>query len=177
MRPKIISLIAVLILSFSCDRGDDSVSFRMKYENEYTIPGTVGVNFPFVVQTPPIASNSSTAFSSNNTTASLLEEISMDYAEISIIAPEGGNFSFLKSIRISIDAEGLNEIELASLDPVPNGMDTLIVLNASKANFKEYLSKDQFDLNLQTVSDEFLTEDYRLIFKCDFLVKARVLKD
>lgn len=177
MKYRLFAILIILGLSISCDRGDKSISFRMKYENEYEIPSSVGINFPFVVQTPPVTSNSSTAFSNNNTSASLIDEMSMDYAELSIIAPTGGDFSFLESIRILINADGLDEIELASLDPVPNGNDTLLVLNTSKANFKDYLSKDQFELNLETVSDEFLTEDYRLIFKCEFLVKAGVLKD
>lgn len=161
----------------SCDRGDSSVSFRLKYESSYEIPSSTGINFPLTLQTPPVSSNSSTAFSNNNTSANLVNSISMDYAEIVLLAPEDGDFSFLESIRILINAEGLNEIELASLNPVPPGPSQTIVLETSKANFKDYLTKEEFELKLETVSDEFLTEDHQLQFNCEFLVSANVLRD
>ncbi len=174
MRPTILVLLLAILLT-GCDRGDSNVSFRMTYESEYEIPSSTGINFPLTIQSPPVNSNSTTAFRNNNTSANLVNSVSMDYAEIELLAPQDGDFSFLESIRILINADGLDEIELASLDPVPAGPAQTIVLNTSKANFKDYLTKPEFELSLETVSDEFLTQDHRLKFNCEFLVSANVL--
>ncbi len=175
MRKTAFSLLIALFTLSACTRDKGEISFRMKYEANYVVESSVGINVPFTLQTPPMQSNSEQAFRNNNTNASLVSSITMDYAQFAITAPANSDFSFLESVKLVIKADGLEDKTLAELDPVPANAGNTIVLNTNKANFKDYLLKDEFSLSLETVTDEFRSEDQEFRFNGEFLVKADVL--
>jgi hypothetical protein len=49
----------------------------------------------------------------NNTNESLLESVKMDEFKLTITSPAGRNFNILSSIKIFMQAQGLQEIEVA----------------------------------------------------------------
>lgn len=159
----------------ACNRGDSELSFRLEYEQSFSIDSSIGVNFPLDLQGPPMPSRSQMAFQSNNTSADLITSVTMDYAEIVLDSPTDEDFSFLESIIISIEVEGKDPVVLAYADPVPAEIGNRLVLNTSNEQFKEYITVSEFVISTRTVTDEFITEDHDFTFNCEFLVKANVL--
>ena len=99
----------------------------------------------------------------------------MDYAELVLDNPSEEDFSFLKSVEISIEAEGLDPLVLAFADPVPDETTNTLVLTTSNRQFQDYIKADEVVISTRSVTDEFLTQDHSFTFKCEFLIKGNVL--
>lgn len=171
-------LFLFIILAFtfnSCTRGENEVSFRLKYEQQFSIDSSIGVNFPINLEGPPVTTQSSQAFANNNTAANLITSVTMDYAELVLDNPSEEDFSFLKSVEISIEAEGLDPLVLAFSDPVPDETTNTLVLTTSNRQFQDYIKADEIVISTRSVTDEFLTQDHSFTFKCEFLIKGNVL--
>jgi len=175
MMRKLIFILAAATLFSACNRGDSEVSFRLKYEQTFSIDSSIGVNFPVDLQGPPMPSRSEQAFQNNNTSADLITSVTMDYAEIILDSPADEDFSFLESIEISIEVDGRDPVVLAFADPVPTETGNRLVLTTSNKQFEEYITAQEFVIATRSVTDEFITEDHDFTFNCEFLVKANVL--
>ena len=92
-----------------------------------------------------------------------------------VIAPDTADFSFLNSIEVFISADGLEEIQIASLSDVPENSGNRINLNTSDIDLKEYIKKDEFSLRLNTVTDELMSTDHELEVNSTFFVDAKIL--
>jgi len=90
----------------------------MEYSQRATIPSSTGINLPFDIFTPEMETNSESKFSVNDTRKDLIEEITLTELELVIISPDTADFSFLNSIEVYISADGLEEIQIASLSEV-----------------------------------------------------------
>ncbi len=158
----------------SCNRGDSEVNFRLVYEQDFTIDGAVGANFPFNLESPPIASRIQSALQQNNTSEDLMIETTIDVVEIELNSPEGENFSFLETIEVIMEVEDMNAVRLGFLDPVPSESGDIIALRTTSRNLNEHIIADEFVLRLRTITDEFLIEDHELTVRAEFLIKANV---
>lgn len=175
MKKVIIPLMALWFLS-ACSKEDLAISFRMDYEQEVVIPSSVGVNLPFTIQSPPVKTNSSSTFSSRNTSAERVSEVSLEEMTLNLESPSGEDFSFLESIYILISAEGLPKDTIAWSDPVPAGAGASLNLNTTQSNLKPYLVKDEYQLETTTVTDEVIAQEHRITIKSVFRVSAQVFE-
>lgn len=151
----IISL-SVFALTNSCKKVDELTKFDMDYNATVVIPSSVGVNLPFDVFTPPVASNSQATFEVNDTRKDLIEEIILKKLELRIDSPNGGDFSFLESIEIYINAQDLSELKVAWYHNVPASQGNTLEIFTTDADLKEYIKKDDFTLRVKTVTDEVI---------------------
>lgn len=58
---------------------------------------------------------------------------------MAIQSPQGANFDFLSSIRFYASADGLPEVLIAELDPVPRGVSTLELVVDSTLELRPYV--------------------------------------
>ena len=63
----------------------------------------------------------------------------------------------------------------AWLDQIPSGFEQSIQLETSNADLQEYIKKDNFNLRLNTVTDEIITSDHHIDIHSVFFVDARIL--
>ena len=105
----------------------------------------------------------------------MIEQIVLKGLSLTITEPADGDFSFLESISIYLSAEGLEEIEIAWLDQVPTGYVQSLQLETSNNDLQEYLKKDNFNLRLNTVTDEIITSDHHIDMHSEFFVDAKIL--
>ncbi len=159
---------------FSCSKEDQEVSFYIPTEVEYTIPSSSAINLPFNILTPEVETNAQAEFSSNNTRSNLIKEVELSNLSFEVLSPEGEDFSFLSSVTVFIEAEGLPEVELASSENI-NPNSSKIVLQTTDLNLQDYLKKDSYSMRINTVTDEVLTQDYRLEIKSQFFVLAGLI--
>ncbi len=175
MFKKSIFVICLFALITSCDKLDELTKFDMEYSQRATIPSSAGIDLPFDVFTPEIETNSESTFEVNDTRKDLIEEIKLTELELVIISPDSADFSFLNSIEVYISADGLEEIKIAYLEEVPDDAGSVITLDTSDTDLKEYIKSDEFSLRLNTVTDELMSTDHELEVNSTFFVDAKIL--
>lgn len=168
------ALAAVAVLGFSSCDFDELTQFDMEFNSSITVPASSGINLPFDLFTPEITTNSESTFGSNNTSADLIESIKLKAMNLDITAPGDRDFDFLNSIKIYIDADGLSEILIASLTDIPADVDN-IDLEINDNDLKDYLTQEKFKLRVETVTDEFLSNDVNIDVKSTYRVDASIL--
>jgi len=168
------SLVAIVL---GCNKLNDLVNFKMSYTSEVTVPSSLGVNLPLDILTPPVSTDAESTFNSNNTNKKLVKEIYLENVDISVKAPEGRDLSFLSSLHVYINADGLDEKLLASAENVPDNVGNMLSLETSGENFKEYIIQDTYSLRVKAVTDKLISEDVELSVKSGFKVKAGLLND
>ncbi len=165
----------IVITFYSCDKLDELTKFDIEYSQRATIPSSTGIDLPFDVFTPETETNSESEFEINDTRKDLIEEIRLTQLELVIISPDGADFSFLESISVFISADGLDEIQIASLAEVSDNTGTRLNLDTSDIDLKDYIKSDKFSLRLNTVTDELLSTDHELEVNSTFFVDAKIL--
>lgn len=165
----------IVITFCSCDKLDELTKFDIEYSQRATIPSSTGIDLPFDVFTPETETNSESEFEINDTRKDLIEEIRLTQLELVIISPDGADFSFLESISVFISADGLDEIQIASLAEVSDNTGTRLNLDTSDIDLKDYIKSDKFSLRLNTVTDELLSTDHELEVNSTFFVDAKIL--
>lgn len=159
----------------SCDKIDELTKFDVEYSQRVTIPSSTGINLPFDIFTPEMETNSESKFAINDTRKDLIEEIILTELELIIISPDNADFSFLNSIEVYISADGLEEIQIAFLNEVPEDSGNRILLDTADTDLQEYIKKDEFSLRLNTVTDELISSDHELEVNSTFFVDAKIL--
>ncbi len=171
---KFISFVLLVFSLSSCEKLDKYTQFNLDFSQQITIEASTAINLPFNLPTPPITTNSESAFKSNNTNKDLVEKIQLTKLHLTVLSPSGEDFSILKSIEVFINSPGLTETRIAWLNNVPVSQST-IQLDVSDSDLKEYIFADTFSLKVKTVTDELNTRDYQIDIKSTFKVNAKIL--
>ncbi len=175
MKKFLFPLLASLTLLFNCDVADKLTKFDLNLQTNYTIEPTVLVDSPFNTFTPDVTTESESTFQNNNTNKDLIESIKLSRIQLTIDTPADGNFNFLKEIHVYIEAEGLEEIEIANRFELENSNSLTLGLDVLGQELKEYLKKDSYSLRVQTTTDETISETHEIIIDTRFRVDAKIL--
>ena len=170
----IMSLLIFLTIE-GCNKVDELTHFNMNYDETITIPSTIGVNVPFNILTPNIKTNSEQTFEINDTRKDLIEEIVLKKMVLSIEPDQNKDFSFLKSVKIYINAEGLDKTLIAWKEDIDNSVGNTLELETASDDLKAYIKRDSFQLELTTVTDELILSDYEVKVHTEFFVDAKIL--
>ncbi len=168
-----IFLSATLVVS--CSQVDKFTMFEMSYKSNVTIQPTTTINLPIVVFTPDMTTESEAEFEINDTRKDLIESITLQELTLTLTSPVQEDFSFLKSIRVYISADGLAEKEIAFKDPVAASDENTLSLDLLNANLQEFIIKDMFSLRVQTITDELFTAAHDIDINSVFFVDAKIL--
>ena len=175
MNRLIIVLTFVLFVNISCDSLNKFTKFTLAYTTEVTVLASTGISLPIDLITPDMETNSESEFTLNNTNAELVEEILLQSLEIELTEPQNGDFSFLKSATVYMNATGLPEIEIADINNIPDNVGNTLLFDVSDKNLKDYLSQEKFSLRVQTITDELLTQNHTFQVNATFFVNALTL--
>ena len=168
-------VILVMSVFVSCKEIEKLTEFNMNYDSSVTIESGTGLTSPLKLFTPDIETNSESEFAVNDTRKDMVEEIKLTKLDLTITSPEAQTFSFLKSISVFISAEGLSEVEIASQDNIPENIGSLLSLETTDQDLKEYIKKDKFVLRVKSVTDEVMSQDVDIDIASQFFVNAKVL--
>ena len=173
---KRIAYILIVIMTItSCDKVDELTKFDVDYESNYTIASTTIINTPFSIITPDITTNSTSTFENNNTRSDLVESIRLRSVRITLISPSDSNFDFLRSMRVFLDADDLEEVEVAFITDLEDDNVASLNLQLTNQELKEFIKKESFRLRVQTTTDQTLTQDHDIKIDCKFRVDAKIL--
>ncbi|WP_378188198.1 hypothetical protein ACE939_07045 [Aquimarina sp. W85] len=171
--PKSFLILFTFALSLlACDAVDDLLTFTITDDIDFEVSSGIPISTPFEISTPPVESNSKSEFENNNSRVDLVKEIKLKSLNLAITSPEGKTFSFLKSIKIFIsDSNDKNEIELASLDTVPEDAKT-ISLETTNTALDAYVKGSSYNLRTEVVTRETLTETVAINAEMKYQVTA-----
>ncbi len=175
MKTQLLTLTLLILTIAGCKQIDKLTQFNMPYNQTVTIPATVGINLPINILTPEIETNSASTFALNNTAKDLVEEIKLTHLAVNQTSPAGDDFSYLKTVRIYISADGLAEQEIAWKENIPDTAGSFLLLDLSTTDLKEFIKKDKFTLRVNTITDELLTSDHQIEVQSVFFVDAKIL--
>ena len=175
MRKLFMLLVCLPILLVNCKKDLVAVNFKMNFDTDFTIESGSLVDIPFNIFTPDVTTNSEAQFEENDTRKDKVTEIKLNFLDLEITNPGSATFSFLKHIYIYINADGLDEVLLASKENIDNNTRTLI-LDIEDVNFAEHIKKDKFTLRVKTVTDQVLGQDVDVHADMQFAVKATLIK-
>ncbi len=155
---KINSLLVItLFFLTACNIGDkinDAINFSFNNTTEFSIPSAAIINTPIDIPTPDIKSSSQQAFENNNTSASLVKEITLEKLTLTITNPSSRDFSFLKSIQIYISTNNNNEVLLAENMDIGANPASPLSLETQGVNLKQYVTEDSYNLRYEVVTKE-----------------------
>lgn len=173
---KNIAYLFILFSFVSCKKQFEGLTnFTMDYSTQAKVESSVGVNLPFNINTPPVATNAEAKFSTENTRTDLVEEIFIEKLTIEITSPSSADFSFLEDIKISISAEGESDLQVGWKSPVPNSTGATLNLDVTTEDLQRFIVKDEFTLKIEVTTDELLAQDHYFDVKSSFKVKAKLL--
>jgi len=171
---NLVFLFFVLIL-FSCDKGN--VSFYLNDSSTTTIKSTLPfeINVPFNIPVGSVSSTSSQEYENNNTTPDLISDVSLEKLTVTITNPTDEDFSFLKSISISIEkSDGSEKKEIAYLNDISSTANS-INLNTTGENLVPYLKDDTYKLETSVTVKKAPGHDIDLKIDLKFKVTAKLL--
>lgn len=170
-----VSVVLMAVLFQGCEAVDRFTKFHIDYSTSVTIPASTGVNLPFNLMTPKIESNTESAMAVNDTRKDMVEEVSLSSLKLTLTAPSDQDFSFLESISIFINAEGMSESRVAWNDNVSASAGSVLELEVTGVDLKDYILKDEFSLRVNAVTDEFLATEHQIKVDARFFIDAKIL--
>lgn len=175
MKKHLLFLFTLSLFLFNCSIIDKLTMFNIDIQTTTSIAPTTLIATPFDIMTPDIQTNSESSFANNNTRKDLIESIVLKQIKMTITSPDDGNFNFLKEMRIFIQAEGLEEVEMANIFDLEDNNSKVIILNSTGQELREYLKKDSYDLRIETTTDETINERHNITIDSEFRVDAKIL--
>lgn len=166
---------ALLVGMNACKKIKSIKTFTLNYSSEVTVPGTLGVNTPFDIFTPEIATNSEAAFQGNDTRADLVKTIILDKVKLTLTSPSGSSLNFLNSVEVFINADGLPEAKIASKTDIPESVGSNLDLETSGSDLKEYIKKEKYRIRVAIKTDKLLTQDHTIKVDESYKVEANLL--
>ena len=92
-----------------------------------------------------------------------------------IFLPEDGNFNFLKEIHVYINAEGVEELEIANIFGLEDTNSNMLELDILGQELKAFIKEDSFKLRIETVTDQTISETHDITIDTKFRVDAKIL--
>ncbi len=175
MRKITLLLLSLYVVITGCQDIEKFTEFNMKYRSAVTVPKSTILDFPIMLKTPDMKTNAESQFAVNDTRKDMIEEIRLTDLILTISSPEEQTFSFLKSITVYINAEGMDEIQVAIRSNIDNNTGSVISLEPTNQDLKDYIKKDKFLLRVETVTDETISKDVAIDIVSDFFVNAKIL--
>jgi hypothetical protein len=169
-------LLFTLLFSVSCKKLNKLTQFNIEYDETFVIPSSTGIGLPVSFLTPEIPSNSESQFAVNDTRKDLIESIMLTELTLTVNSPSSGNFNFLKSVRIFIKAEGLDELKVAWRENMEDTDAKSIALNVTCDDLQAYIKMDNFSVRVETVTDQVLSPDHEIKMHSVYFVDAKLIK-
>jgi len=175
MKKNLLLLFVPVILLLNCSAIDELTKFDLDYQTSYSIAPSTLINTPFDIQTPDMTTESESTFENNDTRKDLIESIKLKTIKLTIDTPQDGDFNFLKEIHVYINAEDLEEVEIANAFDLEDTNSKTITLEVTDQELKEFIKKDTFSLRVKTVTDETISETHDITIDTKFRVDAEIL--
>ncbi|WMJ71977.1 hypothetical protein RCC89_02145 [Cytophagaceae bacterium ABcell3] len=171
---KVFLVLFLTTILFSCrNLREDITTFSIQESSTFEIEPVTGVDVPIVITSIPVETSASESFEQEGVTRDNIEEIRLMSMSLIMLDPPEHTFNFVKSLELTIVADGLPERKLAYHHDVPRDV-TDFDLEITGENLDEYLKKDKFYLNVSTTSRVMFDEKLQIKADMIFNVRAKI---
>jgi hypothetical protein len=175
MKNNLLTLFIAFAVLVSCDVVDELTKFDLDIQSNYTVASTTLINSPIDFNTPDVTTDSESSFESNNTHKDLIESIKLKKIQLTIDSPSDGDFNFLKEMHVYIEAEGVEEVEIANVFDLENTDSNTLELDVLGEELKAYIKEDNYTLRIKTITDETINQNHDITIDTKFRVDAKIL--
>lgn len=174
---KRIVILMILLATFSnsCKKIDNLTHFKMVFDEPVRdvkiIPFFVGKPFPIEMTT---ATNSESQFHKNDTEKELVEKIVLEMASLNVEEGFSTDFSFLQSIKFYMQAEGKEDLLIASKTDIPSDIGKILNLDVIDQDLSYYLKNEELNLKVEIFAIEEVLDPFDLIMHLEFEVDSKV---
>lgn len=168
-------LLTVVFSSSSCEKIDEWTHFTKSFDEDFTMPA-----IPVIIDTPipipyVVETNSADTFEQYNTSPDLIEEVNLTEASLQIVMPNDASFSFLKSVKFYLEADGLKKVLIASKENVPVDVGQTLDLEIVEQDLSAFLVKEEITIILEVATDEVVAQEIDMKLHVSFLIDAKIL--
>ena len=174
MKHKILISLMIITSFVACNKLAELISFNINAQTSIQVNSSTIINTPFEISTPGITTNSTQEYETNHTSPNLIKEVVLEELKLSITNPQDKTFSFLKNIHIYISTDDNAEVELAYLETVPAGTNT-ITLITTKENLDKFIKASSYKLRTRVETKETLSATTDIQVDMKFKVTAGLL--
>ncbi|MGZ5281589.1 MAG: hypothetical protein ACXWEY_04855 [Bacteroidia bacterium] len=168
-------LLVLLGLFGGCKKEPGEVTFNVKSESNFIVEGSGSILSLLEVVTPGVSTNWEGDFANHNTNKEQLRDMRLRNLVLNITAPAGETFEFLENIHIYIEADGLQETEIAYRDNIPTNIGQTLELQTKDVDISPYAKKDAFKLRIKAKQRSVNPDDVHIRANMTFQVTANVL--
>lgn len=172
IRSVLLSISLLIASTFSgCQLLDELRTFNLNYSTEITVPSTTIIDIPLSLPTPSVTTNSSQQFQDQGVETEWIESVKLIGLTLTIISPQGEDFSFLENVSIYMDTDAESEVLIADKIPVPANAGNSIELDVKGADLYPYISQSSFSLRTSVTTDETMTQN--IDFRADMVIEVK----
>lgn len=176
MEKQIIILSALLFIAFTgCKQVDKLTHFNVPVSKSVTIPVVPLAPLDIPKQYFTLQTGIQSKLKAYNTSENLIEQVFLKNLTIELPTPTDENLDFLKSIKVYISADELEEILIASKTDIPTPAGTKIDLDVENVDLRQYIIKDPLTLAVEVAADQITTAESTVSVSALFLVDAKIL--
>lgn len=171
-----LALLCSSLIFVACEQDGVTLSFDLPYSTDFTLKAADFVNTNGVavdVNSPAVSTDAAT-LGDQGTQLDKLESAKLNSAVITITAPDGQTFAFMKDIKIYIKGQGLTEQLLASALNVSETATSLTMI-VEDTELVEHIKSGEFSSRASISTDSDLDNDCELKADISFKVKASAL--
>ncbi|MDX1446464.1 hypothetical protein [Lishizhenia sp.] len=151
--------------------------FYITDTSQVVVQSNAVINIPFNISTPDMETNYEGEFEANDTRKENIDQLKLTQLKLEITDPTDYTFSWLESVEIYISSDNLPEKRVAFKTYISDNVGKSIVCDVEDVNLGDYIQEDAFKLRLNTVTDEYFTEDVYINLTTEFFVKAKIFKN
>lgn len=140
-----------------------------------TIPSSSPIDIPFTIYTSEQSTNSEIEFESNDTRKDKIQQIILKELNITIISPQGEDFSFLNNLEIYLSSTNQAEEKVAYLNKISDNIGNELICKVVGQDLQKFVKDDKYKVRLVTVTDEIITQDIDVNIYTNFFVDAKLI--
>src|SRR5688572_15417590 len=141
---KQIAAFLMLLFALSCKKDAGIIKFKTGHTTDIVIPANSAINLPITINGPEKQTNIIQELENNDSRIDRVKSIHLQKLSLTIKNPPDKTFSFLKSLKLFIKAEGLEETEVAYLDDIPANVGGYLELTIHYKDLAPYVKKDKY---------------------------------
>ena len=172
---KYIPILLIVLISTSCSWIDGWTHFEINYETTVTLPQDLDVNKSEDVYPAQIAADLDKEVEDEGYDPDKIESVELDKLKLTLEVPTGTDFSFLTSAELFMRAGNHDEVRVAWVDNIPDGVGNTLKAKTSSKNLKKYLEEQVVTLRLNVIVNEGIPVDYFIGLDMTFVVDVKIL--
>jgi hypothetical protein len=170
----VFSAICSAIMLSACEKLEELTTFTLNQSTTFTVPSSTGLNLPFNFPTPNVQTSNTQEFEQNNTAVNLVQNVRLTTLQLRILSPDGQGFGFIRSLKIYIDADGVQESLIAEITDIPTNAGSELSLETTGANLDAYIKAGRYRLRNEVTTRQIVGSDVEIRASMAFQVTAKL---